>query len=144
MFDGADVDAARAVVPLLIECNGRNWAVMRFARPLKIAMGCGIHHSGSVSYRIGVSHARLWFVADGQAVEPVRRGFTSGGSEMNIMPWVTPADALRRQTRAPVALSRGQTCRHIDGAAAPPTILANKGCARAQAGARATDMLWGN
>ena len=108
MFDGVDVDTARAVVPLLIECNGRNWAVMWFARPLKVATGCGIHHSDGVSYRVGVSHARLWFVADGQAVEPVRRGFTSGGSEMNIMPWETPADALRRQTLAPVALSRGR------------------------------------
>ena len=119
MFDGADVDAARAVVPLLIECNGRNWAVMRFARPLKIAMGCGIHHSGSVSYRIGVSHARLWFVADGQAVEPVRRGFTSGGSEMNIMPWETPAEALRKQTPYPTGASAGIVTLTSSGDVAP-------------------------
>jgi hypothetical protein len=107
MFDGVEGITASAVVPPLIECNGRNWAVMRFGRSLKVAMGCGIHHCAGVSYRTGVSHARLWFVADGHAVEPVWRGFTSGGSETNIMPWETPAEALRRQTPYPTGASAG-------------------------------------
>jgi hypothetical protein len=119
MFDGVGVDTASAVVPLLIECNGRNWAVMRLTRPLKVAMGCGIHHSDAVSYRIGVSHARLWFVADGQAVEPVPRGFTCGGCEMNIMPRETPADALRRQTPYSAGASAGIVTLTSSGDVAP-------------------------
>jgi hypothetical protein len=119
MLDEVGGSTASAVVPSLIECNGRNWAVMRFARSLQVAMGCGIHHCDGVSYRIGVSHARLWFVADRQAVEPVWRGFTSGGSEMNIMPWETPAEALRKQTPYPTGASAGIVTLTSSGDVAP-------------------------
>jgi hypothetical protein len=100
MFDGfsaSQVDAA--VRPTWIECQGRKWAKVQFPRPLRVGVGCGIEHRDGVSYLIGVSHARLWFVVDGQAVETVRRGFTAQGAEMNIMPWETPAAALRRQSQ---------------------------------------------
>jgi hypothetical protein len=89
---------AAPVQPLAIECRGRKWAIVHFARPLYVAPDCGIHASDGTFYLIGVSHARLWFVADGRAVEPVTRGFTVAGAQMNIMPWETPAAALHRQT----------------------------------------------
>ena len=82
--------------PLAIECRGRKWAVVRFARPLTVARECACAASGSVSYLVGVSHARLWFVSDGQSVEPVRRGFVGQGIQMDIRPWETPEAALRR------------------------------------------------
>jgi hypothetical protein len=87
-----------AAKPVAIQCLGRKWAVVRFAEPLEVAEGCGVVEDGCVCYLIGVSHARLWFVAGGQAIEVVRRGFTARGIEMNILPWEAPADALRRHT----------------------------------------------
>jgi hypothetical protein len=92
----ATVDGA--VRPASIECRGRNLAVVRFTVPLDVAQDCETREPGSAAYLIGVSHARLWFVADGQAIRPVPRGFIAEDTDMNIMPWETPADALRRQT----------------------------------------------
>jgi hypothetical protein len=100
MFAGSDPGQVEAeVCPARIQCQGWKWAKVQFPWPLQVAPGCGVEHSDGVSYLIGVSHARQWFVVGGQAVEPVRRGFTAYGGEMNIMPWETPAAALRRQTR---------------------------------------------
>jgi hypothetical protein len=86
------------VRPVTIECLGRKWAVVRFSWPLDVAQGCGTAVDGCFSYLIGVSHARLWFIGDGRAVESVRHGFVAWGLELVILPWETPADALRRHT----------------------------------------------
>jgi hypothetical protein len=91
-------DEAAAQRPVAIECCGRMRAMVRFARPLAVARECGVVGDGGVAYMIGVSHARVWFVRDGQAVEVVRHGFARHGIEMDIMPWETPAAALRRHT----------------------------------------------
>src|SRR5271157_3223321 len=91
------------VRPVTIGCFGRKWAVVRFSRPLDVAPGCGITVDGCFSYLIGVSHARLWFIGDGCAVESVRHGFVAWGPEMNILPWETPADALRRHISFPAS-----------------------------------------
>lgn len=100
MLDGLTAGKVEVeVCPTLIRCQGRKWAVVTFPEPLRVGAECGVTHPDGVSYLIGVSHARLWFVIDGQAVEAVRYGFTAHGIEMNIMPWETPAAALRRQTR---------------------------------------------
>jgi hypothetical protein len=43
-------------------------------------------------------------IGDGRAVGSVRHGFVAWGPELDILPWETPADALRRHTRFPVSL----------------------------------------
>jgi hypothetical protein len=91
--------------PIAIECLGRRWAEVRFPWPLDVAHGCGIAVDDCSSYLIGVSHARLWFIRDGRAAETVRHGFQAWGPVLDILPWETPADALRRHTGFSASLS---------------------------------------